>query len=371
MNDVKIKCGGSEGFCAKFVPDVFGNDETLANEIKSATGAEKPRVMLVADANVVNQTEGLGMKIGRYVKAHGIELAGPPVVLGGGEKLKSDRWQSVGRLLQSAIDAKIGVNDVMLAMGGGAMLDVAGYVAAQVRGGVKLVRMPTTPASMASGALADSACINSINVKDAAKVKSIPSVVIIDTQFAKTVLPGVYNAGFGEILRMGVANDKKLFDAVAGNLSAIANRDIDFLDEIVRKAAAVFAKRGENGFALWGAARLQTMSLYKLPYGYAIPMGVCIDASYAVEKGYLKKADLDKILEPFQIIGTLEGFMHSGHIISNTASVLRGLDSWRLATGSDAIAVLNKIGSCQIEENPDREALEKVLKDMTKICASI
>ena len=371
MDDIKIKYSGSEGFSVKFVSDAFGDDDTLANALRNATGADTPRVLLVADANVVNQSEGLGMKIGRYVKTHGIELAGPPIVLGGGEKLKSDRGQSSGRLLHSALEAKIGVNDVMLAMGGGAMLDVAGYVAAQVRGGVKLVRMPTTPAAMASGALADSACINSINVKDAAKIKSVPSAVIIDTQFAKTVLPGVYNGGFGEIVRMGVANDKKLFDMVTGNLDAIANRDIDFLGEIVRKAVAVFAKRAENGFALWGAMRLQSMSLYKLPYGYAIPMGVCIDASYAVEKGYLKKADLDKILEPLQIIGAMEGIMHSGHIISNTPSVLCGLDSWRLATGSNAIAIPHKIGACQIEENPDREVFEKVLKDMVKICANI
>ena len=56
-------------------------------------------------------------------------------------------------------DAKLGVNDVVIALGGGTVLDVAGYAAAQVRGGIKVLRMPTTVASMLDAAFAEYAAV--------------------------------------------------------------------------------------------------------------------------------------------------------------------------------------------------------------------
>ena len=129
-----------------FAEDVFAEgNPAFADLLKGLTGAETPRVLMVADGNVVQRTEGLGTRIGRYVQAYGIRLAAPPVVLGGGEKIKTDNLQSVVKIATAALDAKVGANDVVLALGGGTILDVAGYAACQVRGGVKLVRMTQLP----------------------------------------------------------------------------------------------------------------------------------------------------------------------------------------------------------------------------------
>ena len=137
----------------------------MVSTLRQVTGVENPRVLLVADGNVVQRTDGLGTRIGKYVQSHGLQLAAPPIVLGGGEKIKSDNMKSVTDVLNSVIDAKVGATDVMLVLGGGSLLDVAGYAAAQVRGGLRLVRMPTTVASMMDAALATDAAIDSPNVK--------------------------------------------------------------------------------------------------------------------------------------------------------------------------------------------------------------
>ena len=152
----------------RFAEDAFAEDnETVVSTLRQVTGVENPRVLLVADGNVVQRTDGLGTRIGKYVQSHGLQLAAPPIVLGGGEKIKSDNMKSVTDVLNSVIDAKVGATDVMLVLGGGSLLDVAGYAAAQVRGGLRLVRMPTTVASMMDAALATDAAIDSPNVKDA------------------------------------------------------------------------------------------------------------------------------------------------------------------------------------------------------------
>ena len=194
----------------EFTDDAFGESPVLAETLKKASGSENPRVLIVADLNVVQRTEGLGAKIGRYVQAHGICLAGSPVVMAGGEKVKADNLQSALNVVSAILSAKLGRNDIVLALGGGTVLDVAGYAAAQARGGVKIVRMPTSPAAMMDAAFADYAAVDSASVKDALRVPSVPAAVVIDFSFAASVLDGVWRGGVAEAVRLAVASDATL-----------------------------------------------------------------------------------------------------------------------------------------------------------------
>ena len=72
----------------------FGESEVLAETLRKAAGSDAPRVLIVADMSVVQRTEGLGAEIGRYVQRHGIQLAGSPVGIAAGEKIKSDGLKS-------------------------------------------------------------------------------------------------------------------------------------------------------------------------------------------------------------------------------------------------------------------------------------
>ena len=140
----------------EFVSDAFGESDALAKMLLGGReGAAVPRVFIVADQNVVQRTEGLGTRIGRYVRTYGIELAGSPVVVGGGEKAKLDDAQSGLMVVSEILRAEIGGGDVVLAIGGGSVMDVAGWAAAQTAGGVPIVRMPTTPEAMLDAAFAD------------------------------------------------------------------------------------------------------------------------------------------------------------------------------------------------------------------------
>ena len=354
----------------RIVTDVFGEgNAALADLLRELTGAEKPRVMLVADGNVVQRTEGLGSRIGRYMQSNGIELAGAPVVLGGGEKVKSDNLQSAMTAAMAALDAKIGCNDVMLAIGGGTVLDVAGYAAAQVRGGVKLVRMPTTVAAMVDAAFAETACLDTPNVKDALRIASRPAAVVIDVGFADTVLDGVWRGGIGEMVRYAAVNDGPLMKKLVKAAEALKNRDKAVMAELVTSCVEGRVKKGESGFALWSAARLEAMSGYKLPHGYAVPMAICIDCAYAVEKKLMKEDDQETVCRVLAECGALDGLAHSRHLMQQPDSILFGLDAWKLSSGSSAIVVPGGIGKAKTESEPDREAFRKVIKEFLEVSA--
>lgn len=348
----------------EFVEDAFGESDVLAKVFKGVAGSDQPRVLIVADMNVVQRMNSLGTKIGRYVNAHGIQLAGSPVVIGGGEKVKADNLQSVMKIVSEMLSAKLGRKDVVLAIGGGTILDIAGYAAAQVRGGVKLVRMPTTPASMMDAAYADYAAVDSATVKDALRVPSVPAAVVIDTKFAMPVLDGVWRSGIGEAVRLAVACDSALLKKVEGLAEAYVARDVAAVQELVKAVYAVRVKKGATPLAQWAAFRLESMSGYKLPHGYAVSIGLCIDYCYAVEKGLAKAADRDRVMGLLRSCGALDGLDHSGHLLSQTENLMFGLDAWSLSAGSGALTVPGGIGKSVEAAEVDRGVMAGILKKL-------
>ena len=354
----------------EFAEDVFGESDVLAKVLKSVTGSDEPKVLIVADMNVVQRIEGLGSKIGRYVQEHGIRLAGSPVVIAGGEKVKTDNLQSALKIVSEMLSAKLGRNDVVLAIGGGTILDVAGYAAAQVRGGTKIVRLPTTPAAMMDAAFAGYAAVNSATVKDALRVPSVPAAVVIDTGFAASVLDGVWRGGMGEAVRLAVASDAALFRKLEALAEAYRNREMSALGEIVRAVCGTRGKKGGTDFAQWAALRLESMSGYKLPHGYAVAIALCVDLGYAVEKGLLKATDRQRIVDLLAACGTLDGLGHSSHLLNQSESLLCGLDAWALSRGNDAFSVVCGLGKSDEEQTADRETFGKVVKKLAAAPAS-
>ena len=349
----------------EFAEDVFGDSDVLAETLRKVTGSDEPKVLIVADMNVVQRVEGLGSKIGRYVQGHGIRLAGSPVVLAGGEKIKADNLQSALKIVSEMLSAKIGCDDVVLAIGGGTLLDVAGYAAAQVRGGVKLVRLPTTPAAMMDAAYAEFAAVDSATVKDALRVPSVPAAVVIDTGFAASVLDGVWRGGIGEAVRLAVASDPALLKKVESLVDAYRNRDGGALSEIVRAVHAVRAKKGGTQLAQWAALRLESMSGYKLPHGYAVSIGVCVDLAYAAQKGSLKPADRDRVVGLLRSCGALDGLAHSGHLLGQADNLLCGIDAWSLSFGAESFPVCQGLGKSGMAPAPDREVYRTVLAELS------
>ena len=354
----------------EFVEDAFGESDVLANTLKKVTGSDEPKVLIVADMNVVQRVEGLVSKIGRYVQEHGIRLAGSPVVLAGGEKIKADNLQSALKIVSEMLSAKLGCDDVVLAIGGGTLLDVAGYAAAQVRGGVKIVRMPTTPAAMMGAAYADYAAVDSATVKDALRVTSVPAAVVIDTSFAASVLDGVWRGGIGEAVQLAVATDAALLKKVEAVAEGYRNRDMSALAAIVRAVQAVRAKKGGTQLAQWAALRLESMSGYKLPHGYSVPIGLCIDLGYAVRKEFLKQKDYDRVVGLLRSCGALDGLNHSSHLVGQADNLLCGIDAWMLTFGDEAFPVCAGIGKSGTESAPDREVYKQILKALPAASAN-
>lgn len=355
----------ASGYEVVFAEGAFDEgSDALAAVLRKVTGAERPRVMLVADMNVVQHTQGLGRRIGAYMQAHGLDLAGQPVVIPGGEKAKFDDMRGALRVAAAAVESMIGPDGCMLVLGGGSILDVAGWAAAQLGGGVKVVRMPTTVAAMLDAAYADNAALDLAEAKDALRVPAAPSAVVVDVSFASTVLDGVWRAGYSEAVRIATVCDAALARRLADLAEGFKSRSREALDETVRAVAALRGKKGDTGFAQWAALRLEAMSGYKLPHGYAVAIGIALDTAYAQLRGLMSSADRDIVCGTLEGCGAMDGAQHSRHLLSRADAVLQGLETWRFVSKSGEIAVPKGLGR-HVSELPDIATMKQAL-DMLK-----
>ena len=346
----------SSSYPVEVVQDAFGESPVLAKLLEGAS-----RVLLVADMNVVQRTPGLGTKIGHYVQDHGITLAGSPIVLAGGEKIKADNLQTAMGLATSIISAQLKSTDVVLILGGGTLFDVAGWAAAQARGGARIVRMPTTPAAMIDAAFADNAALDLSSVKDALRVPCAPAAVVIDPAFASSVLDGVWRGGMGEAVRYAASTDSALLKKLEKLIPDYVKRAPEAFKSYVDDILASRAKKGASELGLWCGNRLQALSGYKLPNGYAASIGLVVESYAAVVRGKIDDDDLKRVVAILRESGAVDGLYHSQHLLQQPDNLLCGIDAW-LLTHPDGLPMLAKLGKTEIVAEPDREVYRQALK---------
>lgn len=285
----------------EFVDDLFDEASPLA----SLVGERK--LLLVADQNVVQRVAGLGTKIGAYVKNHAIALAGAPVVLAGGERLKMDNFQSAQRIIDAVLKAELGAEDFVLALGGGTLFDVTGWAVAQVKGSPRLVRIPTTPAAMMDAAFASTASLNTSTVKDALTVPSVPAAVYISLPFASSVLDGVWRAGVSEAVRLAAEKDPKVLKNLAPRAEAYFKRETAAFEFFVRTTVELRQKKGSTDLGIRHASEFEPKSNWKLPHGYAVSIGTLIELQ--------GRDSFDMARTILKTCGALDGLYHSRHIL--------------------------------------------------------
>ena len=335
----------------------------FVDTLREISGKKDPKVFLVADANVVQKTDQLGVKIGRMLSSAGIEIAGSPMILPGGERVKNDDFATVGRISKAVFDARLSTDDCIVAIGGGTVIDVAGFAAAEVRGGMKFAIVPTTPLAAVESTFMTSAAVDNYGVKDAMMVRSAPSAAFVDPDFSATILDGVWRGGLGALTRYAAARDGSLFKRIVSEKDALKSRDMEAFSSILESAVVSKAKKGGTDLGLWAAHRLESMSGFKLPHGYAVPMGVCIDCAYGVKSGVLSEEDAGAICSLFEDFGALEGFAHSHHILGRVHIILRGIDTWRLS-GHSSHEIPSAPGKTVKVEKPERGIYGAVLDEL-------
>ncbi|MCA0870126.1 3-dehydroquinate synthase [Seohaeicola saemankumensis] len=179
----------------------------------------RPRVSVLTDETVA----GLHLDALRDgLSAAGIEMSS--LALPPGETTK--RWPQFERAVEWLLAEKVERRDIVVALGGGVIGDLAGFAAAVLRRGVRFVQIPTSLLAQVDSSVGGKTGINAPQGKNLIGAFHQPSLVLADTAILNSLPPRDFLAGYGEVVKYGLLGDAAFFDWLEQNGPALAQGDM-------------------------------------------------------------------------------------------------------------------------------------------------
>ena len=231
-----------------------------------------------------------------------------------GEASKS--YETLAQVCEAVLAARIERGDVVVALGGGVVGDLAGFAAAIVRRGVRLVQVPTTLLAQVDSSVGGKTGINSSHGKNLVGAFHQPSLVIADTAALDTLPPREMRAGYAEVAKYGLIDDAPFFAWCEANWRAIfaggPERDHAVAQSCRAKAAVVARDEKEEGDrALLNlghtfAHALERATGYdadRLVHGEAVAIGLCLAFRFSARLGLCLGEDARRIATHLASVG--------------------------------------------------------------------
>ncbi len=222
-----------------------------------------------------------------------------------GERSKS--LSQAEAICERMIDARLDRKSWVLALGGGVIGDLAGFVAAIYYRGVPYLQAPTTIVAQVDSAVGGKTGVNTRNGKNLVGAFHQPRLVLADVDTLATLPEREFNEGFAEVIKHGAIRDRTLLDAVAtldrgSDLTRMIRRNVEIKARIV--AADEHETTGERALLNFGHTighAIEAAAGYgRLLHGEAISLGLVAACRISVAKAGLDPAEAARVTELLQ-----------------------------------------------------------------------
>lgn len=235
------------------------------------------------------------------------------IVLPAGEATKS--FAELARLCEGLLGLKLERGDLVVALGGGVIGDLAGFAASAVRRGVDYVQVPTTLLSQVDSSVGGKTAINSRHGKNLVGAFHQPILVVADTALLDTLPQRIMRAGYAEVAKYGLLGDADFFTWLETNwrdvFAGTAAREHAIAVSCRMKAQIVARDERETGdrallnlghtfgHALEAAAGFSG----RLYHGEAISIGMVLAFAFSAKRGLCAQADAERVVRHFTAVG--------------------------------------------------------------------
>lgn len=274
----------------------------------------------------------------------------------------SKRLEVIERLAEQLLDTGIDRSGFILAVGGGVVCDLAGFLASVYMRGIKCGYISTTLLSQVDASTGGK---NGVNLRDAKNMIGTitqPEFVICDPVFLLTLPYREYLSGLAELIKTAIIGDKSLFELIEKNVESVKNRDNELLTELVAKSVRFKAlvvsederETGVRRILNFGHTFGHAIEMYNsVHHGFAVASGMELAAWFSFFKGLINKDERDRIT------GLLKRFelLEENSVPDNKINSLILHDKKK--TGSDIHFVFTEgIGKTTIEKIPVRVVVD-------------
>jgi 3-dehydroquinate synthase len=316
--------------------------------------------LVVLDETLAETQPGLAHQIESYFAAYSsaLKLVCPPMIIEGGERTKNSYFHVSE--IQSHVDRyHIDRHSYVIAVGGGALLDMVGLAAATAHRGLRHVRIPTTTLSQDDSGVGVKNGINAFGKKNFIGSFAPPFAVINDFQMLASLSPRDKRAGYVEAVKVALIRDAEFFSAIERDADALGRFEPAPMQRLIYRCAELhvnhiatsgdpfeFGSARPLDFGHWAAHKLEQLSEYKIRHGEAVAIGIAVDVIYSKLMGFIDGVTAERIAGLLERLG-FELFANELlHVDSGGGlMVLKGLEEFREHLGGElTITLLKEIG---------------------------
>ncbi|MBI5446900.1 MAG: 3-dehydroquinate synthase [Deltaproteobacteria bacterium] len=317
MREIRQRFEAVYSFPIYFVRGAFALENPLLAEVFRSGGARQHRALLVIDSAVRQALPDLSERARRFAAAHAadVELVAEPFEIRGGEVCKNDPREV--EALQGLIEKhRLCRQSFVVAVGGGAVLDAAGFAAATAHRGIRLIRMPTTVLAQNDAGVGVKNGVNAFGRKNFLGTFAPPFAIVNDFDFLETLGPRDLRAGIAEAVKVALIKDRGFFDALCEDRKRLASFEAEAMERMIVSCAELhirhIATSGDPfecgsarplDFGHWSAHKLEELTSGGLKHGEAVAIGIALDSLYARRAGLLTSGEVERVLTLLRELG--------------------------------------------------------------------
>jgi 3-dehydroquinate synthase len=200
-------------------------------------------------------------------------------------------------------------HSVILAVGGGALLDMIGFAASIFHRGIGLIRVPTTTLAQNDAGIGVKNGINQYGKKNCIGTFYLPIAVINDINFLQTLSFDHFIGGVAEAFKIALIRDAAFFSFLDKKAALLKQRDQNAIAQTIKRCAQHhldhIAKNGdpfETGssrpldYGHWSAHKIEMLSGFSMGHGQAVSIGIALDSYYAWKCSLITREERDRII---------------------------------------------------------------------------
>jgi len=320
------------------------------------------RMIVITDENVNRLA---GDRVLEVLRQAGFQV--DKAVIPGGEGCKN--LTTAASLYEQMVALGLDRKSTVMALGGGIVGDVAGFVAATYMRGIAYIQIPTTLLAQVDSSVGGKTGVNLPHGKNLVGSFCQPGLVFVDVAFIKTLPEREYLTGLAEVIKYGIIRDQNFFEYLENHLERIKARDSQCLMHIILRCCAIKADivaqdETENGLRAllnlghtFGHAFEALTNYQQFTHGEAVAIGTICAARLACRLNLLCRSDADRIENILKGYGLPADF---GNLDSSKIIAQMHKDKKNIG-GKMPIVLPTSIGTSQIFNNLSEMDMAAVL----------
>ncbi|MBR5707646.1 MAG: 3-dehydroquinate synthase [Bacteroidaceae bacterium] len=278
-------------------------------------------------------------------------------VIPNGEQSKT--LAGVTAFIDRMVQAQVTRTDMVLALGGGVVGDMAGFAAAIYLRGIPYIQVPTTLLAAVDSSVGGKTAVDISAGKNLVGAFHQPALVYLDTETLNTLDPAVMRDGFAEVIKYGIILDSKLFDTVSKpgsfDLTSVIARCIEIKRDVVEQDEFDKGLRGLLNLGHTFGHAIEKLSDFTITHGSAVARGMIIAAKVARVYGFSDYTDI--------ITKVVKDYGFDTDCPFRADELYSVILSDKKRSGADITLVLPKqIGASTLEKMPALQVLELMKK---------